>query len=60
MFCQRKQWDVATFPKKHFYDSNSKRGKILMHSKVCKLLGGRDESNRMLSDDSGYPRRARR
>ncbi|CAE6445348.1 unnamed protein product [Rhizoctonia solani] len=37
MFCQRKQWDTSTFPKKHFYDSNSKRGKILMHSKM--ILG---------------------
>ncbi|CAE6457552.1 unnamed protein product [Rhizoctonia solani] len=37
MFCQRKQWDASTFPKKHFYDSNSKRGKVLMHSKM--ILG---------------------
>ncbi|CAE6429711.1 unnamed protein product [Rhizoctonia solani] len=37
MFCQRKQWDASTFPKRHFYDSNSKRGKVLMHSKM--ILG---------------------
>ncbi|CCO34571.1 tyrosyl-DNA phosphodiesterase 1 [Rhizoctonia solani AG-1 IB] len=43
MFCQRKQWDVATFPKKHFYDSNSKRGKILMHSKMILGIPGEHE-----------------
>ncbi|EUC59379.1 tyrosyl-DNA phosphodiesterase [Rhizoctonia solani AG-3 Rhs1AP] len=37
MFCQRKQWDTSTFPKNHFYDSNSKRGKVMMHSKM--ILG---------------------
>ncbi|KAJ1299263.1 hypothetical protein OPQ81_002217 [Rhizoctonia solani] len=37
MFCQRRQWDTPTFPKTHFYDSNSKRGKVLMHSKM--ILG---------------------
>ncbi|KAG8685900.1 hypothetical protein FRC11_009868, partial [Ceratobasidium sp. 423] len=30
MFCQRKQWDASTFPKRFFYDSNSKRGKMIL------------------------------
>ncbi|CAE6457156.1 unnamed protein product [Rhizoctonia solani] len=37
MFCQRRQWDASTFPKSNFYDSNSKRGKVMMHSKL--ILG---------------------
>ncbi|KAF8595289.1 phospholipase D/nuclease [Ceratobasidium sp. AG-I] len=37
IFCQRRQWDVSTFPKGLFVDSNSKRGKVLMHSKM--ILG---------------------
>ncbi|CAE6507406.1 unnamed protein product [Rhizoctonia solani] len=43
MFCQRKQWDASTFPKQHFYDSNSKRGKVLMHSKM--ILGIPNDTN---------------
>ncbi|KAH7333757.1 tyrosyl-DNA phosphodiesterase-domain-containing protein [Rhizoctonia solani] len=43
MFCQRKQWDVSTFPRQNFYDSNSKRGKVLMHSKM--ILGIPNDAN---------------
>lgn len=38
MFCRSKQWEARTFPKELFYDSNSKRGRVLMHSKVYHLL----------------------
>ena len=35
MFCQRRQWTGSKFPRQLFYDSNSKRGPVLMHSKVA-------------------------
>ena len=35
MFCQRRQWEGPKFPRQLFYDSNSKRGRVLMHSKVA-------------------------
>ena len=34
MFCRKTQWGGANFPKDLFHDSNSKRGKVLMHTKV--------------------------
>ncbi|KAG8681646.1 hypothetical protein FRC08_015504, partial [Ceratobasidium sp. 394] len=44
IFCQRRQWDASTFPKELFVDSNSKRGKVLMHSKMILGLLGSEES----------------
>jgi len=37
MFCREKQWLGKTFPRELFHDSKSKRGGILMHSKM--ILG---------------------
>ncbi|KAI0087489.1 tyrosyl-DNA phosphodiesterase-domain-containing protein [Irpex rosettiformis] len=34
MFCRRTQWEAAKFPRELFYDSKSKRGRVLMHSKM--------------------------
>lgn len=34
MFCQRRQWTAPRFPRPLFHDSNSKRGAVLMHTKV--------------------------
>ncbi|KAG9019606.1 hypothetical protein FRB90_012452 [Tulasnella sp. 427] len=34
MFCREKQWEAKTYPKQLFHDSKSKRGGILMHSKM--------------------------
>ncbi|GJE97021.1 tyrosyl-DNA phosphodiesterase [Phanerochaete sordida] len=34
MFCRRAQWQAAGFPRELFHDSNSKRGGLLMHSKM--------------------------
>ena len=34
MFCSRRQWSFPKFPRESFYDSNSKGGRVLMHSKV--------------------------
>ncbi|KAL5520516.1 hypothetical protein ACEPAG_9740 [Sanghuangporus baumii] len=34
MFCRKVQWEAKNFPRELFYDSNSKRGRVLMHSKM--------------------------
>ena len=34
VFCRRKQWSAKNFPRGQFYDSKSKGGQVLMHSKV--------------------------
>lgn len=34
MFCRRNQWVAAKFPRELFHQSKSKRGKVLMHTKV--------------------------
>ncbi|CAL1698618.1 unnamed protein product [Somion occarium] len=34
MFCRRSQWEGAKFPRNLFHDSRSKRGGVLMHSKM--------------------------
>lgn len=35
MFCRRKQWEGANFPRQLFHQTRSKRGRVLMHSKVA-------------------------
>ena len=37
MFCRKNQWEGAKFPRELFVESRSKRGKVLMHSKVTGL-----------------------
>ena len=37
MFCDRATWEGTKFPRDNFYDSNSKRGRVLMHTKVREL-----------------------
>jgi tyrosyl-DNA phosphodiesterase-1 len=37
MFCRQSQWNAATFPKDRFYDANSKRGGVMMHTKASIL-----------------------
>jgi tyrosyl-DNA phosphodiesterase-1 len=34
MFCKEATWLRNTFPRELFHDSNSKRGGVLMHTKV--------------------------
>ncbi|KAF5314322.1 hypothetical protein D9619_011921 [Psilocybe cf. subviscida] len=34
VFCRRKQWAAKNFPRASFYDSKSKGGPVLMHSKM--------------------------
>ena len=37
MFFKRRDWASEGFPRELFHDSKSKRGGVLMHSKVCLL-----------------------
>ena len=34
MFCRRNTWEAAKFPRNLFCESRSRRGRVLMHSKV--------------------------
>ncbi|EJF61409.1 phospholipase D/nuclease [Dichomitus squalens LYAD-421 SS1] len=34
MFCRRKQWEGKNFPRELFHQTRSKRGRVLMHSKM--------------------------
>lgn len=35
MFCRKRSWEAAKFPRNLFHESRSQRGRVLMHSKVC-------------------------
>jgi tyrosyl-DNA phosphodiesterase-1 len=35
MFFKRADWGSSGFPRELFHDSKSRRGGVLMHSKVC-------------------------
>ncbi|KAG5640710.1 hypothetical protein DXG03_007467 [Asterophora parasitica] len=53
IFCRRKQWAAKNFPRNHFYDSNSKGGPVLMHSKM--IIATYKESSKekqLQADDS--------
>jgi tyrosyl-DNA phosphodiesterase-1 len=34
MFCRKRSWEAAKFPRNLFHESRSKRGRVLMHSKM--------------------------
>jgi tyrosyl-DNA phosphodiesterase 1 len=34
MFCRKSQWEAVKFPRNLFHESRSRRGRVLMHSKV--------------------------
>ncbi|KAK0448032.1 tyrosyl-DNA phosphodiesterase-domain-containing protein [Armillaria borealis] len=38
MFCRKAQWSGRNFPRDKFYDSKSRAGKVLMHTKVMRYL----------------------
>ncbi len=38
MFCRKAQWSGKNFPRDRFYDSKSRAGKVLMHTKVMRYL----------------------
>ena len=52
MFCRRNQWEAAKFPRDLFHQSRSKRGRVLMHSKVRVVTIPSD----VVSSLSGYCR----
>ncbi|KDR78204.1 hypothetical protein GALMADRAFT_245252 [Galerina marginata CBS 339.88] len=58
IFCRRKQWNAKSFPRRHFYDSKSKGGPVLMHSKMIiatlrenPLLGRKNKDEPSDSED---------
>ncbi|THH07200.1 hypothetical protein EW145_g3542, partial [Phellinidium pouzarii] len=51
MFCRKEQWEGKKFPRELFYDSNSKRGRVLMHSKVRLSNRTNDDMSLNLADD---------
>ncbi|EJD52434.1 phospholipase D/nuclease [Auricularia subglabra TFB-10046 SS5] len=42
MFCDPKTWKAPKFPRENFFDSNSKRGRVLMHTKMILGIFERD------------------
>jgi len=50
MFCLRKTWQAASFPKELFHDSNSKRGGILMHTKMVLGTWEDDKNSKKKAD----------
>ncbi|KAF9529923.1 tyrosyl-DNA phosphodiesterase-domain-containing protein [Crepidotus variabilis] len=53
IFCRRKQWTAKNFPRSHFYDSKSKGGPVLMHSKmIIAMLRGNPLAKRKKDEPS--------
>ncbi|CDO75716.1 hypothetical protein BN946_scf184493.g14 [Trametes cinnabarina] len=50
MFCRRKQWEATNFPRQLFHQSRSKRGRVLMHSKM--ILATFQDKRGTLDSDS--------
>ncbi|KAI0310622.1 tyrosyl-DNA phosphodiesterase-domain-containing protein [Amylostereum chailletii] len=50
IFCRKIQWEDAKFPRELFYQSRSKRGKVLMHSKMIIAILNSPGSNSRNSD----------
>jgi len=51
MFCRKSQWEAAKFPRNLFHVSKSRRGRVLMHSKmiIAKFHGSKSSPDK----DSG-------
>ena len=62
MFCRRGQWEGKNFPRELFHQTRSKRGGVLMHSKVrCDVLVDVGLSGMMVADGPrDVPRQAER
>jgi hypothetical protein len=61
IFCRRSQWEGTRFPRELFHDSRSKRGGVLMHSKVCPGLSRSGMmADSMVLDDYRYVRQTER
>ncbi|KAJ7247370.1 tyrosyl-DNA phosphodiesterase I [Mycena rebaudengoi] len=52
LFCKRDKWEAKNFPRAHFYDSRSRAGPALMHTKMIigTITPTKDNANRA-SDD---------
>jgi len=52
VFCRRKQWSAKNFPRGQFYDSKSKGGQVLMHSKmIIAMLQGNPFSSKKRQEE---------
>jgi len=58
MFCNKNLWEATNFPRELFHDSKSKRGRVLMHSKM--ILGTFNNTSSSSSSAAGSSRRAYR
>ncbi|PAV15621.1 phospholipase D nuclease [Pyrrhoderma noxium] len=50
MFCKKAQWESKDFPRHLFHDSNSKRARVMMHSKM--IIGTYKDRSSPNNDDS--------
>ncbi|KAJ3548645.1 hypothetical protein NMY22_g1191 [Coprinellus aureogranulatus] len=53
IFCRRKQWMAKNYPREKFYDSKSKAGPVLMHSKM--IIGILQDNAYMSKQSSNAP-----
>jgi tyrosyl-DNA phosphodiesterase-1 len=52
MFCRKSTWEAAKFPRNLFCESRSRRGRVLMHSKVsCSDARPSTSANMVRTDD---------
>ncbi|KAI0278964.1 tyrosyl-DNA phosphodiesterase-domain-containing protein [Russula aff. rugulosa BPL654] len=54
MFCRKRSWEAAKFPRNLFYESRSRRGRVLMHSKmmIATFLGAGSSLDKDPGSDS--------
>ncbi|KAH9957834.1 tyrosyl-DNA phosphodiesterase-domain-containing protein [Russula dissimulans] len=54
MFCRKRSWEAAKFPRNLFYESRSRRGRVLMHSKmiIATFLGAASSPDKDLGSDA--------
>jgi len=54
MFCRKRSWEAAKFPRNLFHESRSRRGRVLMHSKmiIATFLGAASSPDKGLGADA--------
>ncbi|KAH7108394.1 phospholipase D/nuclease [Auriculariales sp. MPI-PUGE-AT-0066] len=57
MFCDKATWENPKFPRDSFYDSNSKRGRVLMHTKM--ILGSFEDEKSFFGTKDHLPSKSR-
>ncbi|KAJ7483429.1 tyrosyl-DNA phosphodiesterase-domain-containing protein [Mycena latifolia] len=50
LFCTRKKWDGTPFPRSAFYDSKSRAGRVLMHTKM--IIGALSQNTEAMQEKS--------